>query len=720
MYKLPIILKKQLKILIIGMLGPYWVLDLLQLYPLSLSASWITNSYTFLSLSNIFLTLAVFYCARKMMGLRFLDFHDHVKSHSRFNFMDDFKIILEQFSTVTTLEELGHIAQTFFFDSLNVPQSKTRLYIRSNQIENEQNRQIVSQSVPMIVETFMDRHNTGICDFIFKHKILIYDEIDFSNFYEKTAVRNQILTFMETINADIFLPIYENKKLVAYIIIERFARKENLYSDVERDEMLVFSSYLGNIINLIQNKSLDMLIEHSKDLQEELYKKHRVIMQFKESIRSFMRTNKQRSIGIVFYKNNKFIFGNQAAQEILQINPNFQEGHPITKALKTIVSNVERFNTQQTLFAKDNNNTTIIISGVPHLEQKNTILTVYYPEMSDILKQHMDYLKDPSEWDYLLYLETTDSGKLINQLVPSTSEIMLSFKIELLKAALSSKPLLLDVPEQDIRSVVEILHHISLKESLHIIELKHPDTTNETGIKLFGINPLFGMNNHEAPLLERLSQSGTLCIQNVHFLHKDAQERLSEFLRYGYFRMLKSDHRIASNARIICSTNKSIALLAQDSTLNKQLFEQLNHTIISFPALTSLPEDEISYLAQAFGEQALQDKAFKKLLEITPRDAHKLVHTRPTSLHELRDKVQKLLQNRSKKNEIYHETQFNPAYDITDPELMEAARLGKHALKDPKILALLWSKFKNQNQIATFLGVNRSSVNRRCREYNLQ
>ena len=140
----------------------------------------------------------------------------------------------------------------------------------------------------------------------------------------------------------------------------------------------------------------------------------------------------------------------------------------------------------------------------------------------------------------------------------------------------------------------------------------------------------------------------------------------------------------------------------------------------TFPSLTTLPEDEISYLAQAFGEQSLHDKAFKKLLELTPRDAHKLAHTRPTSLHELRDKVQKIMQNKSKKNEIYHDTQFNPAYDITDPELMEAARLGKHALKDPKVLALLWSKFKNQNQIATFLGVNRSSVNRRCREYNLQ
>ena len=375
-----------------------------------------------------------------MIGLRFLNFHDHVKDHNRFNFMDDFKVILEKFSSVSTLEELGQITQTFFYDSLQVPLSKTKLYIREKQLlYGVPQNALISQSVPALVENFMDKHNHAVCDFIFKNKILIYDEIDFSNFYEKTTYRNQILNFLDTLNADIFLPVYEDKKLIAYIIIERFARHDKLYSDVERDEMLIFCSYLGNIINLIQNKSLDMLIEQSKELKEELFKKHQLIMQYKESIRSFIRTNKQRTIGIIFYKNYKFVFGNQAAQDIIQINPNYQEGHHITKTLKKIVANVENFNTQQTIFTKDSQNNTIILSGVPHLEQKNIIITAYYPEMSDILKQHIDYLKDPSEWDYLLYLETTDAGKLMNQLIPSASETIVSFKINIPRARIKTK-----------------------------------------------------------------------------------------------------------------------------------------------------------------------------------------------------------------------------------------------------------------------------------------
>jgi hypothetical protein len=75
---------------------------------------------------------------------------------------------------------------------------------------------------------------------------------------------------------------------------------------------------------------------------------------------------------------------------------------------------------------------------------------------------------------------------------------------------------------------------------------------------------------------------------------------------------------------------------------------------------------------------------------------------------------------KSKKNNIYDQSEFDTAYATSDPELVSAARLGKHALRDPHIMAMLWNKFQNQNKIATFLGVNRSSVNRRCKVYNLE
>ena len=63
---------------------------------------------------------------------------------------------------------------------------------------------------------------------------------------------------------------------------------------------------------------------------------------------------------------------------------------------------------------------------------------------------------------------------------------------------------------------------------------------------------------------------------------------------------------------------------------------------------------------------------------------------------------------------------MDPAYHISDFDLVEAARLGKHALKDPKMVAMLMRKFdNNQSKVAMFLGVNRSTVSRRCAEYGM-
>jgi transcriptional regulator with PAS, ATPase and Fis domain len=88
------------------------------------------------------------------------------------------------------------------------------------------------------------------------------------------------------------------------------------------------------------------------------------------------------------------------------------------------------------------------------------------------------------------------------------------------------------------------------------------------------------------------------------------------------------------------------------------------------------------------------------------------------SLQELRERMQELIQAKEKGTQ-YQETQFHPAHQEISSDLVEAAQLGRHALKDQKIMMALWNKFKNQNKIATFLGVNRSSVNRRCKDYNL-
>ena len=128
----------------------------------------------------------------------------------------------------------------------------------------------------------------------------------------------------------------------------------------------------------------------------------------------------------------------------------------------------------------------MVIAGVPNIEQNNVIITVIYPEITDIIKKQIDLLNDPTQWDFLLYLETTESGKLINQLIPGSGEMLLNFKINLLKTAFSKKAILLEMPDEDLLPMVEIIHHMSMRETLHILTLHPPSKHHDTAIKLFG------------------------------------------------------------------------------------------------------------------------------------------------------------------------------------------------------------------------------------------
>jgi len=722
---LPIILKKQLKILVSVFIVPIWIVDVIQGLPvliLPVSLIPIYESHAIMFLSQILKTVTSYYCARKVISLRFLNIQNHVQSLSQFHFVNNFRTILEQLSHATNISELKHIVQRFFKESFAINPSEVAIHIRhetTHQAPEIFELVTETQKKALVIESFINAEHDPLRVRTAQLKLLMYDEIAFSNFYEHSSVNDTILNFLENIGADIFLPIYEGDKMIAYIIVRRHARQGVLYSDVERDEMLIFASYLGNVINLLKNRNLRAMLHHEKTLKEELYFKHQEINQYRESIRSFLRNKKQDDIGIIFYKNRRFVLGNKAANDLMHVNVNVQSGHPLSKVIRAIARQVEEYKEPQRSFAVDKDGNRLVIAGVPSLERNEVIIMVYHPEISDMIKKQIEILRDPTEWDYLLYLETTQSGKLINQLIPGGGERLLNFKIQLLKAALSKKALLVNAADDDLLSTVEIIHHTSLRERLRIMHLTAPAKNHDLSIALFGSNPLFGMHDAEKPILEQLDGKGTLFIRNIHFLEIEAQNQLAEFIKYGFYHCFKSEQVRTSDVRIICFSNQDLSQMAVDGTFSHTLLNELQQTTLIMPTLSQLSDDELNALAEGFTEQALAMQDFKNMLSLNEKEKHKLALTRPVSLHEFKKRVQALLIEKSKNNCLYQEAQFDPAYEISDPQLVEAARLGKHALRDPRLMAILWNKFKSQSKIAIFLDVNRSSVSRRLKDYGL-
>ena len=161
------------------------------------------------------------------------------------------------------------------------------------------------------------------------------------------------------------------------------------------------------------------------------------------------------------------------------------------------------------------------------------------------------------------------------------------------------------------------------------MKLIAPEKQDEAAIKLFGLNPL--MQKDASPgLLEKLDNVGTLFIQNIEYLSLTTQEYLAEYISFGYFNKYKSDHKIFSNVRIICSTTKDLLELVNQEKFSKALYNELQKTSVTMPALHELSAAEIEALAQGFADQMVSSQTYKNLLALSEKDrAHTLARKAP-------------------------------------------------------------------------------------------
>ncbi len=153
----PRILSTQARIITQVFIIPFWITDLIQVYPLVFHPTWITNSYAAVSISTIILTYAIYYCSRRMMSLRFLNLKRHVEIPRQFHFVDGFKQVLESLSHATNEQSLRHITQTYFKEAFNVPLNKTMLFVRHiEKSEMNEGHPFYVNTTATLVENFIE------------------------------------------------------------------------------------------------------------------------------------------------------------------------------------------------------------------------------------------------------------------------------------------------------------------------------------------------------------------------------------------------------------------------------------------------------------------------------------------------------------------------------------------------------------------------------------
>lgn len=714
---IPTILKKQLSIFLKFIIFPLLLSDFIQCIPIfNEQGAYADVSGIIAPICVSLMTIAIIFCMLNLIRFRFLNISNKVQDKSNTSLTGSFKETIESLSLATTPQELTFITQTFFKENFKTSIENICLNFRYKQEICASGIDNYCGSTSNTIEFFLNKDHQSV-DLLREYKILVADEIIFDAYYTTDENQLTLAQFLKNIDSEIFLPMYDKNNIIAYLIVKR-GEHHKFYSHTEQNKIVIYGTYLASAINIMHNSNTATLLNENKKIKEELYLKHQEANQYKESIKNILKEKFNSQVGILFYKDNRFTLGNQTAQNLLSINLNQQRKHPATITIMNLAQQVETFRTIQSRFLYDNNNKQLMVTGVPHLDsQGGVILTIHYPDTSDIIKTHIDKLQDPSQLDYLLYLETTKSGKLINQIIPSNSETLLHFKIKLLEIALSKKSTLLQSHSDDLLSIVEIIHHISLRNTLHILDLKPTTTTHDIAIKLFGINPLL-LQEKEDGLLKKLN-FGTLFIKNIELLDLDTQNKLAEFIRYGIFTICKSEQRVTSDVRIICSVSQNPQNLIEQGKLSIVLYKEIAETTLQMPSLLTMDEKELQDLIDGFTYQAVESSKFSTLLQMSKKDKDELIDKKSASLQEFKLKIQHLLTQKSKDYHIYHETHFDPEFNITNPKLLKAANLGKHALKDAEMMSVLWQQFQCQNKIAQFIGVNRSSVQRRCKEYNL-
>ena len=743
---LPKVLQSQFSILAQFFILPYLAIELIQ--TLHLLAWGTPIPKIIVAISTSLCALASLYCFRQLLRLRFLNLSPSIRGISSHPAIDTFKEVLEQTTQATSIKELEQITQSFFKDSFKISVHNTQLYLRvTNRINQDQqasptllfknikHKEHIEQieQIEQHVEQFIYQTDTATYQTVRNRRILLYEETKFSDFYQDDSNNKIILTFLNSINADIFLPIYLKKRVVAYIIVTRNARPHCYYGQTEHNQMLIFADYLGTIINIIQDKRTEALLKIQKTLDEQLTACEYIIQQYDESIRSFLPREKINNTGVLVYKNRHFHLKNTAARQLIDIDLNNQSGHELTRAARTLTTDIAVYQSPQQIIAHNNHGDQILLSGSPNLEGNSIIITASYPTITDTIGELPPHFRTQDKLHLGLYLKTTRAGKLINQFLPGMHDTLMEHKIALLRHALSKQALLIWAHPEDASAITQLMHTISKQETLKTIDpnalldqepinqIHHTDPVGHTGRMVFGIHPKINVQNNinSKPLLERLSDNGTLHINNIDFTDSITQEHLAEYIETGYFRHIKGDSSEKSNTRIICTITENPRTLVSNGTLSQRLYQALQEQIIIVPPPSELPREAFNQLADSFSEQIIQSNTLQKLLCLTDQEKERLARSNPSSFYLLKERIRQLILEKSKKSNFDFEPHIEPTYETNDPALIEAIRLGKHALRDAKMVRILWHQFKNQNKIATLLGVNRSSVNRRIKEYGL-
>lgn len=200
------------------------------------------------------------------------------------------------------------------------------------------------------------------------------------------------------------------------------------------------------------------------------------------------------------------------------------------------------------------------------------------------------------------------------------------------------------------------------------------------------------------------AKGGTLVIKNIQLLTFEKQSVL--------LHILEQEH---PDVRIICTANTSLLKMVADETFRDNLFFTLRQTSILVPPLRETTEDIPDIADYLLTKYAQKKQHPKKRLDASAIKVLKL-HPWPGNIRELKDTVLFAAFHTSSDVITSSELKFSQV----EPEPETSLRLQEPEKDKAKIIAALQQAEGNKSQAARLLGIGRSTLDYKLRQYGIK
>lgn len=200
------------------------------------------------------------------------------------------------------------------------------------------------------------------------------------------------------------------------------------------------------------------------------------------------------------------------------------------------------------------------------------------------------------------------------------------------------------------------------------------------------------------------AKGGTIILKNIQLLNFEKQ---SVFLH-----ILSEEH---PDVRVICTAEPELLKMVSEKRFRPNLFYILRQVDISVPPLREVTEDIESlsnYFLTLYAHKTEQDK---KRLDVSATKALKL-HQWPGNVRELKDVI--LFAAFHTSDNVITASDLN--FSQAKPEAETSLRLQEPEREKAKIIAALRQAEGNKSQTARLLGIGRSTLDYKLRQYGIK